>query len=59
MQRYFVKSYENNNFTLEDTDVHHIKKVMRCKENDKIEVVYNSKVYLCNIDNIVTLYCYI
>ena len=55
MQRYFVKSYENNNFILEDTDIHHIKKVMRCKENDKIEVVCNSKVYLCNIDNIDTL----
>ena len=55
MQRYFVKAYENNNFTFEDSDVHHIKKVMRCKDNDKIEVVYNNKVYLCNIDNIDTL----
>ena len=52
MQRYFVKERNNDNFILEDTDIHHIKKVMRCKNNDKIEVVYNSTVYLCNIDNI-------
>ena len=52
MQRYFVKSYEKNTFTLEDSDIHHIKKVMRNKINDKIEVVYDNKIYLCNIDNI-------
>ena len=55
MQRYFVKEKNNDNFILEKTDVHHIKKVMRCKTNDKIEVVYDKKVYLCNIDNIETL----
>lgn len=55
MQRYFVKSYENNHFFLEDSDIHHIKKVMRCKNNDKIEIVYNNKVYLCNIDDIEAL----
>lgn len=55
MQRYFVKNYDNNNFTLWDSDIHHIKKVMRCQNNDKIELVHNSKVYLCNIDNIDTL----
>lgn len=52
MQRYFVKEKNNDNFILADTDIHHIKKVMRCKDNDKIEVVYNKTVYLCNIDNI-------
>lgn len=55
MQRYFVKSYENNIFNFEDSDIHHIKKVMRSKNNDKIEVVYNNKVYLCNIDDIDSL----
>ena len=55
MQRYFVKEKNNEKFILEDTDVHHIKKVMRCKINDKIEIVYNKKVYLCNIDDIETL----
>lgn len=52
MQRYFVKEKNNNNFILEDSDIHHIKKVMRCKNNDKIEIVYEKKVYLCNIDDI-------
>ena len=55
MQRYFVKEKNNENFILENSDIHHIKKVMRYKNNDKIEVVYNQKVYLCNIDNIDTL----
>lgn len=55
MQRYFVKEKNNDNFILENTDIHHIKKVMRCKNNDKIEIVYDKKVYLCNIDNIETL----
>lgn len=55
MQRYFVKEKENDNFKLDASDVHHIKKVMRCKTNDKIEVVYDNNVYLCNIDNIDTL----
>lgn len=55
MQRYFVKSYKNNLFSLEDSDIHHIKKVMRCKNNDKVELVYNNKVYLCNIDDIDSL----
>jgi len=55
MQRYFVKEKNNENFILENTDIHHIKKVMRCKNNDKIEIVYDKKVYLCNIDDIDTL----
>lgn len=55
MQRYFVKEKKQNNFLLENSDIHHIKKVMRCKNNDKIEVVYEKKVYLCNIDDIDTL----
>lgn len=55
MQRYFVKEKNNNKFILENTDIHHIKKVMRCKNNDKIEIVYDKKIYLCNIDDIETL----
>ena len=55
MQRYFVKEKNNDNFILAESDIHHIKKVMRCKINDKIEVVYSKKVYLCNIDNIDSL----
>lgn len=55
MQRYFVKEKNKEDFILENSDIHHIKKVMRCKNNDKIEIVYNKKVFLCNIDNIDTL----
>lgn len=55
MQRYFVKEKNNDNFILADSDIHHIKKVMRCQNNDKIEIVFEQKVYLCNIDNIDTL----
>lgn len=52
MQRYFVKEKINNNFILYDTDIHHIKKVMRCKIGDKIETVYDSTVYTCQITNL-------
>ena len=52
MQRYFVKEKKNDQFILENGDIYHIKKVMRCKNDDKIEIVYNKKIYLCNIDNI-------
>ena len=51
MQRYFVKEQVNNKFVLYDTDIHHIKKVMRCKINDKIEVIYNGLVNTCEITN--------
>ena len=55
MQRYFVNEKNNDNFILSNSDIHHIKKVMRCKNNDKIEIVYDKKVYVCNIDEIETL----
>ena len=55
MQRYFVKEKNKDKFILNDNDIHHIKKVMRCKNNDKIEIVFEKKVYLCNIDDIENL----
>lgn len=55
MQRYFVKDKNNEKFILSESDIHHIKRVMRCKNNDKIEIVYDTTVYLCNIDDIETL----
>jgi len=55
MQRYFAKEIKENNIVLENTDIHHIKTVMRMKENDHIEVVYNKKLYICNIENIENL----
>ena len=52
MQRYFAKRKEQNNLILEESDIHHIKKVMRMNINDKIEVVYDKVLYICNIDNL-------
>lgn len=51
MQRYFASEKKNNNLILYDSDIHHIKKVMRMKIDDEIEVVYNKQVYLCKITN--------
>lgn len=51
MQRYFAKEYKDK-IILRDSDIHHIKNVMRMKINDKIEVVYDKKIYICNIDAI-------
>ena len=49
MQRYFCKKIVNNKVTLYDDDYHHIKSVMRMNVNDKIEVVFEKKVYECII----------
>ena len=49
MQRYFAKEFNNNNMILRDSDIHHIKNVMRMKENDLIEVIYDNKLYICSI----------
>lgn len=49
MQRYFAKDKVNNKITLLDSDIHHIKKVMRMNINDNIEVIYDKKLYLCKI----------
>ena len=50
MQRYFVKGKDqNDNFIFENSDIHHIKNVMRYIIGDLIEVVYQEKIYLCKI----------
>ena len=51
MQRYFAKDKINNKIILHDSDLHHIKNVMRMKVNDNIECVYDKKGYLCKIIN--------
>ena len=50
MQRYFA-SVINNKVTLDGGDVHHLLNVMRMKKGDKIEVIYNKKLYICEIFN--------
>ena len=52
MQRYFAKEIKEDNIVLEDKDFHHIKNVMRMKENDQVEVIYDKKLYICRILNI-------
>lgn len=51
MQRYFAKEYKEKLF-LNDSDIHHIKNVMRMKIGDLVEVVYDSKLYICKIDSL-------
>ena len=48
MQRYFVKK-ENDKLILNESDLHHIKNVMRLKSNDQIICVFDNKSYLCSI----------
>jgi len=51
MQRYFSKNKQENYFELSDNDLYHIKKVMRMNDKDKIEVVYNKELYLCELEH--------
>lgn len=51
MQRYFAKDKFEDKIKLLDSDMYHIKKVMRMNVNDNVEVVYDKKVYLCKINN--------
>ena len=55
MQRYFAKMKQNEELILYDSDIHHIKNVMRCKINDKIEVIYEKQLYICQITNLIPL----
>ena len=45
MQQYFAKDKINNNFVLEDSDLFHIEKVMRMKNDDLVYVSYEDKIY--------------
>lgn len=51
MQRYFAKDYKDK-LILGDSDIHHIRNVMRMKIGESIEVVYDNKLYVCKIDSI-------
>lgn len=52
MQRYFAKERQDNYIILQDSDMHHIKNVMRMSNGDNIECVYDEKLYLCRIDDV-------
>ena len=49
MQRYFALDKKDNTFILNESDYYHIKTVMRMKDNEDIEVVYNNSLYICNL----------
>ncbi len=49
MQRYFVDKKENNTFILSENDTYHITTVMRMKEEDKVEIIYNKRLYIGKI----------
>ena len=53
MQRYFSKKLIDNHFILADDDLYHINTVMRMRNGDSIEVVYDNELYLgeLNIEN--------
>ena len=51
MQRYFAQVNQNKVLLTED-DVNHVIHVMRNKVGDEIEVVFNNKLFLCEIKSI-------
>ncbi|AVN63693.1 16S rRNA methyltransferase [Mesoplasma florum] len=51
MFRYFVEIKKDNNFIINNSDVHHIKNVVKLKENEIIECVYEKEVYQTKIIN--------
>ena len=55
MQRYFVEKI-NEKFILSDSDFHHIKNVMRVKNNENIVCVFDNHSYLCKINYTATSY---
>lgn len=50
MQRYFSDKKNDNKIILNDDDLYHIKTVMRMKENDKVEVIYDKKLHVCKLN---------
>lgn len=49
MQRYFAL---NKQLDLDTSDIHHITKVMRMSIGDKINVIYDKTIYLCQISEL-------
>lgn len=50
MQRYFAKEKIDNSFILDDSDIHHIVNVMRMKDGNFIEVVFDEVLYKCKVN---------
>lgn len=52
MQRYFAIDKKDEYLILSNDDFHHITNVMRMKDNDEIEAVYEGHLYLSSIESI-------
>lgn len=52
MQRYFAKEKKEDTFILRESDLYHIQTVMRMTAQDKIQVVFANKVYLCCLEDV-------
>ena len=52
MQRYFINTKEDNTLILDNSDLHHIKNVMRNKVGDLIECVYDVTLYICKVEDL-------
>ena len=50
MQRYFAKRYEKD-IVLDPDDAFHLLKVMRAKCGEKIEVIADDKLFLCEVES--------
>ena len=50
MQRYFAVDKKDNIFILDDSDLHHISNVMRMKNGDFVEVVFDKILYRCKVE---------
>ena len=50
MQQYFAKYRKDNTMYLKESDLNHISRVMRMKENDKIIVVHDESSYVCSLN---------
>lgn len=52
MQRYFAKKKEENYFILNENDIRHIKLVMRMKDNEKVEIIFDNEMYICCLEDV-------
>ena len=50
MQRYFSVKMIDNKLKIEDNDLYHIKIVMRMKNTELVEVIFNKQLYLCEVN---------
>ncbi len=49
MQRYFSSKKNGDRFSINEEDLYHINKVMRMKDGDLIEIVYESEAYVASL----------